>query len=466
MLQRNVSRSWILALAASAALGLIAASLWGAGPALPEGTQPPAKSGHKPLALAKLSATARGERIPEANIAPASHSKITPVAATVSSPSGWIPENLRDPGFDRYVDLAVLCKAWEEKNASALADVALQLREGERILLRPHRGFSSQQLLQEAARIAAAAKDTAALQRLRKIAETMENTELKAKLVSAEKLAGEARATDPALQISISEMTPEVYTELWGYLHAIQGAGLTGDTTILKEIQGNLANNTGIPEKQKKYLQKLLQENQATAAALPEPQKQLGQSLNKLSDSSRGHGGGGGHGGGHGWPTHGGGHGVVVGHGGGHGGWYPGGGSVTVVTPSPDYAEPEPAADNDNTGGGGLWFENLKDQQVNVAIVTNDGNSWIITGWYAVDPGQRVCVVSGDLTNQYYYYYAFNADSRWEGDNYYYVDPQHAFSYDTQDSAAVSNAEQQGYERRGFYQIDTGNNTSYVMRLN
>jgi uncharacterized membrane protein len=346
--------------------------------------------------------------------------------------------------------------------------------------LRPHRGFSSQQLLQEAVRIAAEVKDTAALQRLRKIAETMGSAELKAKLVSAEKLASEARAADPALQISIGEMTPAVYAQLWDYLHAIQGAGLTGDTTILKEIQGELANNTGIPEKQKKYLQKLLQEGQTSAAALPESQKQLGHSLNKLSDSSRrgggGHGGGhggfggghGGFGGGHGgWhpnPTHGGGHGVVI----GHGGWYPGGGGgVTVVTPAPDYVEPEPAADNNDSGSGGLWFTNQTDHSMSVAVVYNpdNGSRWLAVGWFTVEPGENHCVITGNLNNQYYYYYAEGGGRTWQGDNAYYVDPQNAFSYDTQDQAAVNDVVQQGYQQRGFNLIDTGGATYYAMQL-
>ena len=517
----------------------------------------------------------------------------------------------------------MLCEAWEERDASALADVALQLREGERILLRPHRGFSSQQLLQEAVRIAAETKDAAALQRLRKIAETIGSAELKAKVASVEKLAGEARAIDPALQISIGEITPEVYAELWDYLHAIQDASLIGDTTILKELQDDLAANGDIPEKQKKCLLKMVQESEAVAAALPESQKMLGESLDKLSDSSR-RGGGGHGGGGHGGGGHGGGHGGYAGggHGGGHGGFagrgrvgggqmggggrgrsvasgmgrgrsvasgmgrgrsvasnsgrgrsvasnsgrspgstggksvgrgrgvakaggraggtqlaglgggksgnkpgktggkgdkggkggkgdkgrdrhhhwhwgdggwvddggddgdYVDGGDYAVGGGDGDYvvgyggdagyADGGGAAVVDNSGIGGdlqsagLWFENHKDQRANVAIVYYDPNSgptWRVTGWYTVEPGQSVCVLNGDLTNQYYYYYAYCGDSEWEGDNEYYVDPHNAFAYDSQDANAVSNAAQQGFEKHGFNVIDTEGATSYVMQL-
>lgn len=221
------------------------------------------------------------------------------MASSGRAETALLPENLRDPGFDRYLDLRLLSKAWEEKDASALADVAMQLREGERILLRPYRGFSSQQLLQEAVRTAAETKDGAALLRLRKIAELIGSSELKTKLAVAEKLAGEARATDPALQVSIGEVTPDVYSDLWEFQRAIRDASLTGDAIALKQIEDELAAATAIPEKQKKYLEKRLQESQTAAAAIPDSQKQLAQALDKLADSSRR--GGGGHG------THGGG---------------------------------------------------------------------------------------------------------------------------------------------------------------
>ena len=482
MLPRYVSRSWLLALAASATLGVVSAGLRGEEPPAPQGKQTPAP-----------------DRLPS----------IAPVPAVASSPSEeggeWIPENLRDPAFDRYVDLALLCQAWDDEDASALADVALQLREGERILMRPRRGFSSQQLLLEAARIAAETNEKDALQRLGKIAETLGSAELKVKVAGAEKLAGQSRATDPALQVSIAEMTPEDFAELWECWHEIQDASLTGDTVTLKEIQDELADNSSIPEKQKKYLQKLLQEGQAAAAAMPESQKQLNQSLGKLSDSSR-KGGGGGKGGGgkkgggkkgggkkggggphhdaHHDPHHGP-HGVYASHDHGHfhghhhggyfdnGVWVDGGDGVVGVDGA--YG----AYDVGVAGGGvaaaqtartgGLWFENLTDRRSTVAIAYYDANAgptWTVTGWYAVEPSQRVCAVSGDLANRNYFYYAVSAKQKWEGDsNSYYVNPQHAFSYDSQDPAAVSDVKQQGFENHGFNKIDTGGALYYLVQL-
>jgi uncharacterized membrane protein len=649
-------------------LGAITASLRGAEPAAPQGKvtpkadptasqgkQTPANSGQASSILSKSSAVARGVRIQRSGAA------LSNIATAISPGGEWVPDNLRDPGFDHYVDLALLCKAWDEKNASALADVALQFREGERVLLRPRRGFTSQQLLDEAARIAAETKQAEALQRLRKIAETTGSTDLKAKLASMEKLAGPARAADPALQVSIAEMMPQVFAEVWEYFHAIQDAGLTGDTATLKEIQDDLANNTRIPEKQKKYLQKLLQERQATMAALPESQKQLSQALDKLSDSSRrgsSGGGGGSHSGGGGSHASGGhtssahtfsahttggkstlgkstlgkstlgkstlgkstlgkstlgkstlgkstlgnknlgnknlGNKTLAGHDLGHPGLHrfpsgptggriagvPGTGTVPVspglavvtnnVPASPGIAvvttnvpgttttnaippaisvTTSGGGDGDGDGGGGdgnggggggnggsgggtigpptgppgtippgchpnppcppdhhhhhhwrhygwyfvdgqwvyyncncgcgdvavadtavyggLWFENLQDEEVTVAIVYYDPSAptWMVTGWYVVEPGERVCVMNGDVSNQTFYYYAFSTNWEWEGDDgNYYVDPDNSFSYDSQDPAAVSAAKQAGYENHGFNEIDVGDATPYFLQ--
>jgi uncharacterized membrane protein len=117
---------------------------------------------------------------------------------------------------------------------------------------------------------------------------------------------------------------------------------------------------------------------------------------------------------------------------------------------------------------GGLWFENLQDEEVTVAIVYYDATTptWMVTGWYVVEPGERVCVYNGDVSNQTFYYYAFSTDWQWEGDDKsYYVDPNNPFSYDSQDPAAVSAAQQAGYENHGFNEIDVGDTPYFLQKL-
>src|SRR5262249_59130687 len=76
----------------------------------------------------------------------------------------------RDPAFDRYVDLTLLQEALASRDSAQVADVALQLAEGERILLRPHKAVKADKLLALAVRLAAKMQDRATLDRLAKMA--------------------------------------------------------------------------------------------------------------------------------------------------------------------------------------------------------------------------------------------------------------------------------------------------------
>lgn len=312
MLRRSIFRSAPLALGVTAALGVVLASHLRLARsatseaaetrrAMPAASQPaPARApgGIQPAAAMKIGSPSRAARSTLAGVSVAAEGRVAPlpppadVAGRLNS--AWIPEGLRDSGFDRYVDWNLLGNAWEEKNASALADAAMQFREGERILMRPHRGLSSEQLLQEAARIAAETKDTEAMRQIARIAETTGNTALKSQLADAEKLVAPARATDPALLVSLGEVTPQVYGQIWEYRHAIRDASLAGDTASLKDIRDDVARNTDIPQKQKEYLRKLSQEGEAATATLSESQRKLAGNLDKLADNSRRGGGGGG----------------------------------------------------------------------------------------------------------------------------------------------------------------------------
>src|SRR5437764_15129181 len=72
----------------------------------------------------------------------------------------------RDPAYDRFVDLDQLSTAWEQKDPELLTDIALQLLEGERVLLRPNKYITADQVFNLAIKVAADTKDTPALKRL------------------------------------------------------------------------------------------------------------------------------------------------------------------------------------------------------------------------------------------------------------------------------------------------------------
>ena len=130
----------------------------------------------------------------------------------------------------------------------------------------------------------------------------------------------------------------------------------------------------------------------------------------------------------------------------------------------------------------GLWFRNLTDEPIYVAIdhhvsgsssiqvgdynlpvVVPDG--WMVIGWFEVPPHRMIQVLSGDLDNKYYYYYAKSRSRVWEGDVKKYVHPTNKFSYDSTDRNSTAHLGNEGFVLRGFRKIDTQNATGFTMNL-
>ena len=95
---------------------------------------------------------------------PADSSAVVPEAPPADA------EDLADPAFDRYVNILLLGKAWDEMDAGLLVDVGLQLAEGERVLQRCHRAIGARKLLELATYVAVETNDKTALERLAKVA--------------------------------------------------------------------------------------------------------------------------------------------------------------------------------------------------------------------------------------------------------------------------------------------------------
>ena len=78
--------------------------------------------------------------------------------------------DISDPAFDVYVNPATIGRAYAGIDAVLLTDVALQLAEGERILLRSRNGITATQGLQLALMAASSKQDTTSLERLSRFA--------------------------------------------------------------------------------------------------------------------------------------------------------------------------------------------------------------------------------------------------------------------------------------------------------
>ena len=86
----------------------------------------------------------------------------------------------------------------------------------------------------------------------------------------------------------------------------------------------------------------------------------------------------------------------------------------------------------------------------------NNGTDWVSRGWWQIDPGQCVALISGALTNRYYYVYADteNGDYYWGGDYMFCISKPNAFEIvgDTDCNT-------------GFFEIDTNGDTDVTQTL-
>ena len=144
--------------------------------------------------------------------------------------SAFIP----DPAFDQFVDPLAVGRAWDSLDAAALTDGALALMEGERVLLRPHRGLPTKDVVTTAARLAVERRDEASLSRLEKAAATQQRDDLK-QLVAAARSAGAASKT-AVVPVDIGTVSPAQYRVCSDVNRAALRARLTGNSRYIIPI--------------------------------------------------------------------------------------------------------------------------------------------------------------------------------------------------------------------------------------
>jgi uncharacterized membrane protein len=102
----------------------------------------------------------------------------------------------------------------------------------------------------------------------------------------------------------------------------------------------------------------------------------------------------------------------------------------------------------------GLTFCNSTGQSLHVAVGWLENGQWRAAGWYKLVPGACEAVLTGDLDNQYYYFYANgDANLQWSGENqpdssFFCADKANAFDY-------VSSSDD-SCDGLDFVRIDTG----------
>jgi hypothetical protein len=191
-----------------------------------------------------------------------------------------------DPAFDRYLDMELLDRAWSDKNAPLLADVGLQLAEGERVLFRSHPDVTADQVLAMATRTAVERRDAKTLARLTKAAEALNKAELRAQTSGALRLASASRAADAALALPADRTSPEEFLLMRDTLERIVDAKVMGDVESLNILIQLAPKMEDLTEAQRKTIVKT-----ATAArdALPKDAAidPAAAAITKLLDESR-----------------------------------------------------------------------------------------------------------------------------------------------------------------------------------
>jgi uncharacterized membrane protein len=103
---------------------------------------------------------------------------------------------------------------------------------------------------------------------------------------------------------------------------------------------------------------------------------------------------------------------------------------------------------------------NQTSQGVRVAIGHFDGKVWTSAGWWPIAPKQCAGLVTGPLDARFYYLYAIDGEGGvWEGDTHFCTAPNN-FTIARRSVCATS-----GFDRRGFFQVDTGRSPDWIQSL-
>jgi uncharacterized membrane protein len=96
-----------------------------------------------------------------------------------------------------------------------------------------------------------------------------------------------------------------------------------------------------------------------------------------------------------------------------------------------------------------------------VALGRFDGTGWSSEGWWTIQPKACAGLLTGPLQGRYYYLYATDgAAGTWEGKTHFCVAPNARFK-----AAGRGNCAGRGFDRRGFFEVDTGKKPDWTQSL-
>jgi uncharacterized membrane protein len=98
---------------------------------------------------------------------------------------------------------------------------------------------------------------------------------------------------------------------------------------------------------------------------------------------------------------------------------------------------------------------------VRTAIGRFDGTNWSSEGWWTIQPRACTAILTGPLQGRFYYLYASDGGAgTWEGKTRFCVAPNARFK-----SVGRGNCAKNGFDRRGFFEVDTGKKPDWTQSL-
>jgi len=104
---------------------------------------------------------------------------------------------------------------------------------------------------------------------------------------------------------------------------------------------------------------------------------------------------------------------------------------------------------------------NYSGSRVGVALGYKDSEGWVTEGWWNLSDRTCEALLRGGLVARYYYVYAVDYDrgGEWTGQAF-------MCSRDKEFTIrGIDNCLARGYDRTGFYEVDTGEQRSWTMQL-
>ena len=96
-----------------------------------------------------------------------------------------------------------------------------------------------------------------------------------------------------------------------------------------------------------------------------------------------------------------------------------------------------------------------------LALGQFNGTTWESRGWWTIPSRKCKTLISGRLNARYYYLYGTDSESgTWNGGTYFCTLAQPEFQITGRGNCAA-----RGYDRKGFFAVDTGNSPNWKQSL-